>query len=109
MNLRTILFSQYPALILLAVLFLIAHLRVRKTSAVKSVLWGILFGAALAAANHARIEAMREGRLGTISGFPARLLSGMVSPSRSASSFERDIIATHGPRPTVMPSRCSVS
>lgn len=42
----------------------------------------------------ARIESMRDGRLGTISGFPARLLSGMVSPSRSASSFERDIIAT---------------
>ena len=49
MNLRTILFSQYPALFLLAVLFLIAHLRARKTSAVKSVLWVILFGAALAA------------------------------------------------------------
>ena len=49
MNLRTILFSQYPALFLLAVLFLIAHLRVRKRSAVKSVLWVILFGAALAA------------------------------------------------------------
>ena len=49
MNLRTILFSQYPALFLLAVLFLIAHLRVRKTSAVKSVLWVILFGVALAA------------------------------------------------------------
>lgn len=49
MNLRTILFSQYPALFLLAVLFLIAHLRVRKTSAVKSVLWVILFGTALAA------------------------------------------------------------
>lgn len=49
MNLRTILFSQYPALFLLAALFLIAHLRVRKTSAVKSVLWVILFGAALAA------------------------------------------------------------
>ena len=38
MNLRTILFTQYPALILHAVLFLIAHLRVRKTSAVKSEL-----------------------------------------------------------------------
>ena len=36
MNLRTILFSQYPALFLLAVLFLIAHLRVRKRSAVKA-------------------------------------------------------------------------
>ena len=48
MNLRTILFSQYPALFLLAVLFLIAHLRVRKHSAVKSVLWVLLFGAALA-------------------------------------------------------------
>ena len=49
MNFRTILFSQYPALFLLALLFLIAHLRVRKTSAVKSVLWVILFGVALAA------------------------------------------------------------
>ena len=49
MNFRTILFSQYPAFFLLAVLFLIAHLRVRKTSAVKSVLWVLLFGAALAA------------------------------------------------------------
>ncbi len=49
MNFRTILFSQYPALFLLAVLFLIAHLRVRKRSAVKSVLWVILFGVALAA------------------------------------------------------------
>ena len=49
MSFRTILFSQYPALFLLAVLFLIAHLRVRKTSAVKSVLWVIFFGVALAA------------------------------------------------------------
>ena len=49
MSFRTILFSQYPAFFLLAVLFLIAHLRVRKTSAVKSVLWVLLFGAALAA------------------------------------------------------------
>ena len=50
MNFRTILFSQYPALFLLALLFLIAHLRVRKHSAVKSVLWVLLFGAALAVA-----------------------------------------------------------
>ncbi len=49
MSFRTILFSQYPALFLLAVLFLIAHLRVRKTSAVRSVLWVIFFGVALAA------------------------------------------------------------
>lgn len=49
MNFRTILLSQYPAFFLLALLFLIAHLRVRKTSAVKSVLWVLLFGAALAA------------------------------------------------------------
>ena len=49
MNFQTILLSQYPALFLLALLFLIAHLRVRKSSAVKSVLWVLLFGAALAA------------------------------------------------------------
>lgn len=50
MDLRTILFSQYPALFLLALLFLIAHLRARKSSAVRSVLWVLLFGAALAMA-----------------------------------------------------------
>ena len=49
MNFQTILLSQYPAFFLLALLFLFAHLRVRKRSAVKSVLWVILFGAALAA------------------------------------------------------------
>lgn len=49
MNGRLILFSQYPALFLLALLFLLAHLRVRRTSAVKSMLWVILFGIALAA------------------------------------------------------------
>lgn len=49
MNFRTILFSQYPAFFLLAVLFLISYLRVRKSSAVRSVLWVLLFGAALAA------------------------------------------------------------
>ena len=49
MNVRTILLSQYPALFLLALLFLLAHLRVRKSSAVKSMLWVILFGIALAA------------------------------------------------------------
>ena len=49
MNFRTILFSQYPAFFLLAVLFLISYLRVRKSSAVRSVLWVLFFGAALAA------------------------------------------------------------
>ena len=61
MNLRTILFSQYPALFLLAVLFLIAHLRVRKTSAVKSVLWVILFGAALAASQRSIVPVVNAG------------------------------------------------
>ena len=42
------LFAQFPAFFLLSILFLIAHLRVRKRSAVKSVLWVLLFGAALA-------------------------------------------------------------
>ena len=48
MDVREILFAQFPAFFLLSVLFLIAHLRVRKRSAVKSVLWVLLFGAALA-------------------------------------------------------------
>ena len=52
MDLREILFAQFPAFFLLSLLFLIAHLRVRKRSAVKSVLWVLLFGAALAL-NHA--------------------------------------------------------
>ena len=49
MDLREILFAQFPAFFLLSLLFLIAHLRVRKHSAVKSVLWVLLFGAALVA------------------------------------------------------------
>lgn len=48
MDLREILFAQFPAFFLLSLLFLIAHLRVRKRSAVKSVLWVLLFGASLA-------------------------------------------------------------
>lgn len=48
MDLREILFAQFPAFFLLSVLFLIAHLRVRRRSAVKSVLWVLLFGTALA-------------------------------------------------------------
>ena len=48
MDLREILFAQVPAFFLLSLLFLAAHLRVRKHSAVKSVLWVLLFGAALA-------------------------------------------------------------
>ena len=48
MDLREILLAQFPAFFLLSLLFLIAHLRVRKHSAVKSVLWVLLFGTALA-------------------------------------------------------------
>ena len=48
MDFREILLAQFPAFFLLSILFLIAHLRVRKRSAVKSVLWVLLFGAALA-------------------------------------------------------------
>ena len=48
MDLREMLLAQFPAFFLLSILFLIAHLRVRKRSAVKSVLWVLLFGAALA-------------------------------------------------------------
>lgn len=43
-----LLFAQYPAFLLLSVLFLLCYLRVRKTSALKSMLWVLLFGAALA-------------------------------------------------------------
>ena len=48
MDLREILFAQFPAFFFFFFLFLAAHLRVRKHSAVKSVLWVLLFGAALA-------------------------------------------------------------
>ncbi len=49
-NWKYFLLAQYPALALLAVLFLVNYLLVRKQSAVKSVIWVLLFGAALAAA-----------------------------------------------------------
>lgn len=45
---RFVLFAQYPAFFLLAVLFLINYLTVRKRSAVKSIVWVLLFGVALA-------------------------------------------------------------
>ena len=45
---RFVLFAQYPAFFLLAVLFLINYLTVRRRSAVKSILWVILFGLSLA-------------------------------------------------------------
>ena len=45
---RYVLFAQYPAFFLLAVLFLINYLTVRKRSVVKSVLWVLLFGISLA-------------------------------------------------------------
>ena len=48
MDLREIVFAQFPAFFLLSVLFLLAHLRVRRRSAVRSMLWVLLFGAALA-------------------------------------------------------------
>ena len=48
LDLRFALFAQYPAFFLLSVLFLINYLIVRKRSAVKSVLWVILFGLMLA-------------------------------------------------------------
>ena len=44
MDLKQMLLAQFPAFFLLSILFLI----VRKRSAVKSVLWVLLFGAALA-------------------------------------------------------------
>ena len=47
---KYLLLAQYPALALLALLFLTNYLLVRKRSAVKSVLWVLFFGIALAAA-----------------------------------------------------------
>ena len=49
LNLRFALLAQFPALFLLAVIFLVNYLTVRKRSAVKSVLWVLLFGVMLAA------------------------------------------------------------
>ncbi len=48
MTWKYLLYAQYPACLLLALFFLLSYLRVRKASAVKSVLWVLLFGAALA-------------------------------------------------------------
>lgn len=48
MDPREALLSQFPAFFLLSMLFLLAHLRVRRRSAVRSTLWVLLFGAALA-------------------------------------------------------------
>lgn len=45
---KYLLLAQYPAFMLLALFFLISYLRVRKASAVKSVLWVLLFAAAIA-------------------------------------------------------------
>lgn len=47
---KYLLFAQYPAFFLLAVLFLINYLFVRRSSAVKSIAWVLLFGVALAGA-----------------------------------------------------------
>lgn len=45
---KYLLLAQYPAFLLLSILFLVNFLRVRKNSAVKSMLWVLLFGASLA-------------------------------------------------------------
>ena len=45
---KYLLLAQYPAFLLLALFFLIGYLRARKSSAVKSVLWVLLFAAAVA-------------------------------------------------------------
>ena len=50
LSLRFALLAQFPAFFLLSVLFLINYLIVRKRSAVKSVLWVLLFGVSLAVA-----------------------------------------------------------
>ncbi|MBO4913810.1 MAG: hypothetical protein J5449_01260 [Oscillospiraceae bacterium] len=47
---KYLLYAQYPACFLLAVYFFINYLRARKNSAVKSVIWVLLFGISLALA-----------------------------------------------------------
>ena len=48
MDWKYFLLAQYPAFLLLALFFLVSYLRVRKASAVKSVLWVLCFAAAVA-------------------------------------------------------------
>ncbi len=48
MTWKYLIYAQFPAFLLLAVFFLICYVRVRQTSAVKSILWVLLFGVALA-------------------------------------------------------------
>ena len=45
---KYMLLAQYPACLILAVYFLVKYALVRKASAVKSILWVLLFGASLA-------------------------------------------------------------
>ena len=45
---KYMLLAQYPAVLILAVYFLVKYTFVRKLSAVKSILWVLLFGASLA-------------------------------------------------------------
>ena len=45
---KFLLFAQYPAFFLLAIYFLVRYLLVRKSSAIMSVIWVLLFGASLA-------------------------------------------------------------
>jgi hypothetical protein len=61
MTWRYLLYAQYPACLLLAVLFLLSYLTVRKSSAVKSVLWVLLFGAALACSVLFLVLGIHEG------------------------------------------------
>lgn len=48
-NWKYMLFAQYPAIFLLTLFCLVSYLRVRKLSAIRSVFWVLMFGAALAA------------------------------------------------------------
>ncbi|MBQ9460048.1 MAG: hypothetical protein IJU66_08975 [Oscillospiraceae bacterium] len=48
MTWKYLLYAQYPAFFLLALFFLLNYGLVRKSSAVKSILWVLLFGASLA-------------------------------------------------------------
>lgn len=77
---KYLLFAQYPAFYLLAFLFLINYLFVRRSSAVKSIVWVLLFGVALAGAALCAFLGVQQGywTLGTFFPLGAASWIGIV-------------------------------
>ena len=74
-DLKLLLFAQYPALMLLSLFFLISYMLVRKDSAVKSVLWVLLFGVSLAASVVFLFLGMQQGYWSLKTLFPIPFVS----------------------------------